>query len=221
MLLRKLGKRGTAIIEYVILLSFVAVIGTSFTSDAGMGGSIKSIITNVEQLLGLAAKTDSTKAVAGAGAEQFQNALSQVVDGIYDYFQNKGYKLATIKFNNKYGYPQGSISSIRYYDGDDIVEITATEIPGGREIAGVQTVSQFLTDTTLVYGRTPGETYLAFDKEGNVVAKNSLDTGNITSTLTFKDPNTNAQTQLSFDEGTKTFVVTKVDANGNNNWNDD
>ena len=72
---------------------------------------------------------------------------------------------------------------------------------------------------SFVYGRTPGMTYLAFDEQGNVIKNNSLDS-NYTSTLTFKDKNSNGQTQLSYDEGTKTFVVTNVDANGNNNWND-
>ena len=55
MFLRRLGKRGTAIVEYAIILAFVAAVGSSFTSDAGMAGSIKSIIGNVNQLLGLAA----------------------------------------------------------------------------------------------------------------------------------------------------------------------
>ena len=78
MLLRKLGKRGTAIIEYVILLSFVAVIGTSFTSDSGMGGSIKSIITNVEQLLGLAAGKGESKVAVSENAKQWSGLLNDL-----------------------------------------------------------------------------------------------------------------------------------------------
>ena len=213
MFLRRLGKRGTAIVEYAIILAFAAAVGSSFTSDNGMTGSIKSIIGNVNQMLGVAAGNQSTKAVAGAGAEQFQNALSQVVDGIYKHFKDNGYQLATIKFDNNSQYGMGSIAEIRYYDGNQIQKISA------REIAGITHVSQFLDDDSFVYGRTPGMTYLAFDEQGNVIKNNSLDS-NYTSTLTFKDKNSNGQTQLSYDEGTKTFVVTNVDANGNNNWND-
>ena len=60
MFLRRLGKRGTAIVEYAIILAFVAAVGSSFTSDAGMAGSIKSIIGNVNQLLGVAAGKEET-----------------------------------------------------------------------------------------------------------------------------------------------------------------
>lgn len=85
MLLRKLGKRGTAIIEYVILLSFVAVIGTSFTSDSGMGGSIKSIITNVEQMLGLAAGKEkgNGRFKIDDNDKQYADYMNKLMDGLY------------------------------------------------------------------------------------------------------------------------------------------
>ena len=61
MFLRRLGKRGTAIVEYAIILAFAAAVGSSFTSDNGMTGSIKSIIGNVNQMLGVAAGKEESK----------------------------------------------------------------------------------------------------------------------------------------------------------------
>lgn len=97
MFLRKLGKRGTAIIEYVILLSFVAVIGASFTSDAGMGGSIKSIITNVEQLLGLAAGKEESKVAVSENAKQWSGLLNDLYNEVIKANPNPDGKLMEIK----------------------------------------------------------------------------------------------------------------------------
>ena len=43
----KLNNKGTALVEYAILLSFVSVIGFSFVGDKGFAGNINSII-NIE-----------------------------------------------------------------------------------------------------------------------------------------------------------------------------
>ena len=80
MLRQKLNKRGTAIIEYVILLAFVAVVGSAFTND-GMSGSITNIIHNVEHLLGVATDGDedysNSRAHACGHMTDFQKPLSK------------------------------------------------------------------------------------------------------------------------------------------------
>ena len=51
----KLGQRGAALVEYAILLAFVAVIGATFLAGDGLTDKIKSIIGTVKSLLGTAA----------------------------------------------------------------------------------------------------------------------------------------------------------------------
>ncbi len=85
MFLRRLGKRGTAIVEYAIILAFVAAVGSSFTSDAGMAGSIKSIIGNVNQLLGVAAgKEETGKFLIEKDNKQYKAIMDEFINGIYN-----------------------------------------------------------------------------------------------------------------------------------------
>ena len=59
----KMGQRGAALVEYAILLAFVAVIAAAFIGgDTGsISASIKTIIKNISKLLGTAAsKTPDT-----------------------------------------------------------------------------------------------------------------------------------------------------------------
>lgn len=54
LILENLKQCGAAVIEYVVILSFVCVVGWGFVgSDNGMTGSIGSIINSVERLLGM------------------------------------------------------------------------------------------------------------------------------------------------------------------------
>ena len=56
----KMGQRGAALVEYAILLAFVAVIGAAFigSSDGTLAGNITKIVDNIKGLLGQAAGTD-------------------------------------------------------------------------------------------------------------------------------------------------------------------
>ena len=84
MFLRRLGKRGTAIVEYAIILAFAAAVGSSFTSDNGMTGSIKSIIGNVNQMLGVAAgKEESNRFKVEDKDIQYADYMNTLIDGLY------------------------------------------------------------------------------------------------------------------------------------------
>ena len=50
----KRNNKGTALVEYAILLSFVSVIGFSFVGDKGFAGNINSIINSTTKVLGQA-----------------------------------------------------------------------------------------------------------------------------------------------------------------------
>ena len=51
---KKLKNRGSALVEYAIILSFVSVIGFSFAGDKGFTGSITGIINSTTKVLGQA-----------------------------------------------------------------------------------------------------------------------------------------------------------------------
>lgn len=68
----KMGQRGAALVEYAILLAFVAVIAVAFmgSADSSMAGSIQRITTKIASLLDTSATnaqsaTPSTKTPAG------------------------------------------------------------------------------------------------------------------------------------------------------------
>ena len=56
----KMGQRGAALVEYAILLAFVAVIGAAFigSTDGSLAGNINKIVDSIKSLLGQAAGTD-------------------------------------------------------------------------------------------------------------------------------------------------------------------
>ena len=66
----KQNKHGTAIIEYVILLAFVAAVGVSFISD-GLHGAMSSTIKNVASIIGGANAGDNIIASSGELHEKF------------------------------------------------------------------------------------------------------------------------------------------------------
>lgn len=47
----KMGQRGAALVEYAVLLAFVAVIGAAFLDKGGLSQSIKNIVDAVGRLL--------------------------------------------------------------------------------------------------------------------------------------------------------------------------
>lgn len=60
----KMGQRGAAITEYVVLLAFVCVIGYALlsSSTSGLSKSIGDVITKVTDMLGVASSTASNAA---------------------------------------------------------------------------------------------------------------------------------------------------------------
>ena len=51
----KMGQRGAALVEYAILLAFVAIVGTAFIGGTGgttIAGSAREIVDKVSKLLG-------------------------------------------------------------------------------------------------------------------------------------------------------------------------
>lgn len=57
----KMGQRGAALVEYAVLLAFVAVIGAAFLDEGGLSQSINNIIDAIGRLL-ISADSQATKA---------------------------------------------------------------------------------------------------------------------------------------------------------------
>lgn len=73
----KLNNKGTALVEYAILLSFVSVIGFSFVGDKGFAGNINSIINSTTKVLGQALGLESFNEAA------LKDALVKMKDSKY------------------------------------------------------------------------------------------------------------------------------------------
>ena len=198
MFLRRLGKRGTAVVEYAIILAFVAAVGSSFTSDASMGGSIKSIITNVEQLLGLAAGKEET----GNRFKLDDNAQEYAV--FMDNLINKMYE----KFNTD---PEHPPRQIWIESGGFIAGYTPWPDDNGQgggyiKLSESINARDFLpSDCTY---QPHGNTVIYFDKSGKVVNNGSGQGGNDVSHV-----NCDGGVMLTFNENTGTF------GKGSNYWN--
>ena len=210
MLRQKLNKRGTAIIEYVILLAFVAVVGSAFTND-GMSGSITNIIHNVEHLLGVAADGEedysNSRAHACGHMTEFQKPLSKVVDGIYDMFNKNGETLKRILIDKDGNVLYGTV----YKSTGGTRDLTAVEIDG-------LNVSNLLAGTGYTFGSGEGTKYsstqvnsfISFKKDGTVEgAHNSFQIdgkqySNQWSKLFLKDSN-GTVTEIGYNGSSKQF----------------
>ena len=118
MFLRRLGKRGTAIVEYAIILAFAAAVGSSFTSENGMTGSIKSIIGNVNQMLGVAAGKEESKVAVSENAKQWSSLLNDLYNEVITANPNPEGKLMEIKIY-KSDVDGNSTIQYSYYDDNN------------------------------------------------------------------------------------------------------
>lgn len=238
MLLRKLGKRGTAVVEYAVILAFVAAIGTSFTSDNGMSGSIKGIVGKVEQMLGLAAGNEAE----GKHPLKYDDSVTgntskflEVQTGTpYDYLsgllkENFGEdaELKAIGFNM-----WGDLNAIYYAKGEELLAVDnagqyagswkdktglAGQIRADLEGKGIDenTALKYQGHTDKAPNLTNAEKnnfmYVAYDKYGNVTDKvntTGLKVSDKASAVETKE------TQLAYKNKTdKTFEVYKYNNN--------
>ena len=120
MFLRRLGKRGTAIVEYAIILAFAAAVGSSFTSDNGMTGSIKSIIGNVNQMLGVAAGKEESKVAVSENAKQWSGLLNDLYGDLMDLNPSKDSSLKNIKIYKANS--EDGTCTVEFYYNDHAME---------------------------------------------------------------------------------------------------
>ena len=84
---KKLNKLGTAMVEYAVILAFVAAVGSSFTD--GFNPAFNNIIKSVSSVLGLAANGSETKQSAKDKADAiFKNYYNGVpiINDLYNVY---------------------------------------------------------------------------------------------------------------------------------------
>lgn len=220
MLRKKSRQRGAVLTEYIIILSFIAAIASSFVSDGGLVDAAKEAAA--------LAKEDIIVALGGErpsknnknytfinGAETFEDIIPAMIDDIYTTFGTQG-KLASIKYN-----ADGRlISEVKYYAEDGSV-ISVSGNNNVYETYQVKSMDTFFKDGTYTDGRPANFGYLAFDKEGNVIKRLSSDYTtnydqiNCYSNLTFKNNSTGNRIEIECDQdGNSPNTFSKVDMSG-------
>lgn len=61
-----MNKLGAAMVEYAVLLAFVAAVGSGFTSDSGLGSSISGVVSKAAEVIGLASGDIQTSVIKKA-----------------------------------------------------------------------------------------------------------------------------------------------------------
>ena len=112
---KKLKNRGTALVGYAILLSFVSVIGFSFVGDKGFAGNINSIINSTTKVLGQALGLQSFNEAA------LKDALVNWKDGNFYNQSDANTPLMYAKINKEnntvtYGVGYGNPLDVDDYD---------------------------------------------------------------------------------------------------------
>lgn len=165
MFLRRLGKRGTAIVEYAIILAFAAAVGSSFTSDNGMTGSIKSIIGNVNQMLGVAAgKEDfNGRFKLDSADQQYAVFIDNVINGLYDKMKEREPNYQPKDFWIK---ANGDIYEFNVYDNNG-------KGGGARDFSEPINVKDLLPPDCEYTFSNFAESHIVFNEQGEVMGSNN------------------------------------------------
>lgn len=197
MFLRRLGKRGTAIVEYAIILAFAAAVGSSFTSDNGMTGSIKSIIGNVNQMLGVAAGKSPYRynVTIDPDYKQYEDFANELINKVYDELQKYTDEDHPISF---VWIKKGEITQYGWY-GDPI-----NNKGGGTKTLETPIAISSLLSSNSEY-TTTGHTHLIFDRSGNI-ANDANDWNKVSRIFIANSNNPDKQIgALTFKQSNQTF----------------
>lgn len=121
----KLNNKGTALVEYAILLSFVSVIGFSFVGDKGFAGNINSIINSTTKVLGQALGLQSFNEAA------LKDALVKMKDSDYKTSKYSPYYVLGSYFKNQRfedGYYDSSVTQSQNFEEKVLSKVDFGEI---------------------------------------------------------------------------------------------
>lgn len=213
---QKMNKLGTAMVEYAVILAFVAAVGSSFTSDNGMASSITAIINKATNVIGLASgETSSTNKpyklpgfANEADAEKYGAYIDKICELIFNAYSDKhiaGFKYKTdgnLNFLYVYEKDQNGNDKIVRYQYPD-------EYPYGNDKTVEKTnINDMLKNSNITqYNMANNADFImCFDQNGNITQQMPEDvTGRVT--ITTKIPFQEMPTQENDKPKKTTFII--------------
>lgn len=214
--LKKLNKLGTAMLEYAVILAFVAAVGSSFTSDNGMASSITAIINKATNVIGLASgETSSTNKpyklpgfANEADAEKYGAYVDKICELIFNAYSDK--HIAGFKYKR-----DGNLDFLYVYEkdqnGNDI--IARYQSPGAYTQNNDKTVKKTNINDLLEKSNITqynmannADFIMCFDQNGNITQQMPQDvTGraNISTHIRFQETDPPKQTLFKIDSDGK------------------
>lgn len=197
---KKLNKLGASMVEYTVLLAFLAAVGSGFTSDSGLGSVISGVMSKAAEVIGLASgevsSTNKSYKIPGFANEDDAAKYGATVD-----------KICELIFN---AYPDKQIAGFKYLkdgrlnflytyekdkDGNDIIK----RYDPNSSPALYTNIQEMLKNSSFKGANlgTNEELIMCFDKNGNLTQQ--MQQG-------LKDrPNIN--THIRFAEGNKLVEI--------------
>lgn len=163
-MIRKLNKRGIALVEYAVLLAFVVTIGTLFTSNA-LPSSIEAVLEKNNNYIG---NSSAPKYEIDKGALQYKDALYSALDYLNNAPLLKTEKpLGWVLFKG-----DGKLDNFSYY-ADDKGNNTAYLYPNNFEQTIINNFNNGLVETLSSSGYKVVGGSVFYDIDGNVVYNNA------------------------------------------------
>lgn len=196
---KKMNKLGAAMVEYAVLLAFVAAVGSGFTSDSGLGSSISGVVSKAAEVIGLASGEKQASAdkpyklpdfTNEADAAKYGATVDKICELIFNAYPDKqiaGFKyLKDGKLNFLYAYEKDKDGNdiIKRYDPNTALNTNIQEMLKNSNFKG----ANLGTNEDLI---------MCFDKNGNLTQQ--MQQG-------LKD-SPNIKTHIRFEEGNKLVEI--------------
>ena len=193
---KKINKLGAAMVEYAVILAFVAAVGSGFTSENGMASSITSIVNKVTDVIGLASDRASSnnKPYKLPGftneddAAKYGACVDKICELVFKAYPDK--QIAGFKYLRKTSDKTGDLNFLYAYekdkDGNDIIKRYDTNTV-------LKTNIQEILKNSTFEGATLGtneDLIMCFDRNGNLtqqMQQGLKDSANIKTSIRFED----------------------------------
>lgn len=199
---KKMNKLGAAMVEYTVILAFVAAVGSSFTSENGMASSITSIVNKVTDVIGLASDRASSNNkpyklpsfTNEDDAAKYGATVDKICELVFKAYPDKqiaGFKYLR-KTSDKTGDKTGDLNFLYAYekdkDGNDIIKRYDTNTVLKTNIQEMLKNSNFKGATL----GTNEDLIMCFDRNGNLtqqMQQGLKDSANIKTHIRFEEDN--------------------------------
>lgn len=168
--MRSMKKRGIALIEYALILAFIAVVGVVFVGNNGMKNPVLSIFDSAVVALGGPYPNNYEGKFSyktNIYPQKYMDAMEFVASQLYGKFNIDGKKLGSVQWDN-----DGKLVQVSYYTNDNPKDTTAYQTLEGSDILntyGVDSVTDLFSKTDGLQPQLSG--YVAFNRDGDVISQ--------------------------------------------------